>query len=113
MIWSVYKTNGYSVEKAVVDLCRGDRVQAESKLLQLRRSRSKKDESELTEEKTKVAGKMAEDVYSRMKWDGRVDTQGVVIGYEDRFLGVQEVRQFSREYFPRKITEKYLEIFAI
>ncbi|PRP83637.1 poly(A) polymerase pla1, partial [Planoprotostelium fungivorum] len=42
-------------------------------------------------EKPKKAGKMAEDVYNRLKWDNSLDKETIVVGYEDRFLGIQEV----------------------
>lgn len=35
------------------------------------------------------------EAYNRIKWDESIDVKDVVIGFEDRFLGIVEVRTFK------------------
>ncbi|PRP87971.1 hypothetical protein PROFUN_02708 [Planoprotostelium fungivorum] len=91
-VWSIYKTSGYSTEKAIKQLCRGDRHLYDSKMEEYKQSRVTKNTTTQTEEETpKKTGKTADEVYNRLQWDRLLNKQETIIGYEDRFIGIQEI----------------------
>eukprot|EP00056_Hartaetosiga_gracilis_P011024 m.165052 g.165052 ORF g.165052 m.165052 type:complete len:238 (+) comp13432_c1_seq1:299-1012(+) len=55
------------------------------------RSKSKKKGKRGTKEETKVKKlRPADDVINRLRWDSGINTADVIVGYEDRFTGIQE-----------------------
>ncbi|PRP76872.1 hypothetical protein PROFUN_13216 [Planoprotostelium fungivorum] len=90
--WSIYKTSGYSVEKTIKLLCRGNSLLYEKKMEEFKQSRiTKKTPTQVEEVAPKKTGKTAEEVYSRLQWDEHLNKEETTIGYEDRFIGIQEI----------------------
>jgi len=52
---------------------------------------------EIEKSKLKKGMRTAEDVFNRIKWDNDMKLKSWMLGYEDRFLGLQEI---SFEEFP-------------
>ena len=50
-----------------------------------------KDKEKEEEEDKKARLRTSEDIYNRIKWDPTLDRGSCLIGYLDRFLGVQEM----------------------
>jgi hypothetical protein len=57
---------------------------------QKRKERKAKMEQEETEEEKKPSMKTAGDVVKRILWDANLPTDEFLVGYIDRFLGIQE-----------------------
>lgn len=65
-------------------------INRRSKNHQKRRERKAKIEEEETKDEKKPSMKTAEDVVKRILWDQNLPTDEFIVGYIDRFLGIQE-----------------------
>jgi len=95
-IWSVYKQSGYDIHQTIEQLCSrtGENVDEMKKKLAERKQKTKthdtpKDEA-MEEKKRRLI--TSEEVFKRIKWDSKFDPDDFIIGYEDRFSGMQETK---------------------
>jgi uncharacterized protein (UPF0248 family) len=105
--WTTYKDTGYILDKTIRYLCAvsGDQPEKIAISIQNKINQSRATSSQTEDSTPSKAPRMktSEEVYNRIKWNPDYDPDDFVIGYEDRFVGIQEAKLST---FDRDVTSE-------
>lgn len=86
-IWKTFKQSSFDLAKTTEELTK---LHAPNTLPEQTTPIEKEPEKTEAEDEKKKKFKTSEEVYNRLKWSGKYNTEEFTIGYEDRFVGIIE-----------------------